>query len=90
MAMIGDVAGSKRIGSAVGLSNALWQSGGVIVPSLVGYVFAVTQSFDFSFLLLAIGPLVGAVMMFGVPETKSFRPRGQSYAVPTTPTYQRD
>ncbi len=45
------------------MTNAFWGLGNVIVPTLVGYSFALNGSFSIAFLLLAAGPLFGAACM---------------------------
>jgi nitrate/nitrite transporter NarK len=62
-AMITEVAEPRVIGAATGSINALWQLGSVIVPSVVGLVFASTDSFQAAFIVLAAGPLLGAACM---------------------------
>ena len=62
-AMITEVAEPRVIGAATGSINALWQLGSVIVPSVVGLVFASTDSFQAAFVVLAAGPLLGASCM---------------------------
>ena len=62
-AMITEVAEPRVIGAATGSINAFWQLGSVIVPSVVGLVFASTESFQAAFLVLAAGPLLGASCM---------------------------
>lgn len=67
IAMVSEAAGPERTGTAVGVTNAIWQLGSVIVPLAVGYVFAETKSFEAAFLLLACGPFLAALIMLGVP-----------------------
>jgi sugar phosphate permease len=62
-AMITEVAEPRTIGAATGTINAFWQLGSVLVPSVVGLVFASTDSFQAAFVVLAAGPLLGALCM---------------------------
>jgi sugar phosphate permease len=62
-AMITEVAEPEIIGAATGSINAFWQLGSVIVPSVVGLAFASTDSFRVAFLVLAAGPVLGALCM---------------------------
>lgn len=64
--MIAEVAGLGLAGSAVGLTNAVWQLGSVIVPVVVGAVFDATGSFHAAFITLALGPAFGALCMLFV------------------------
>jgi len=54
--------------TATGMINALWQLGSVIVPSIVGVVFAASGSFAAAIAILAAGPLMGTFCMFAVRE----------------------
>ncbi|MEW2358869.1 MFS transporter [Spirillospora sp. NPDC029432] len=69
-AMIPGLSGGRLAGSAAGATNAVWQLGSVIVPVVIGAVFSATGSFYAAFLALAVGPLVGAVLMFFVREKR--------------------
>ena len=55
-------------GTATGLTNAVWQLSGAVVPLAVGGVFQATGSFDAAFAVLAAGPLFGVVMLLFVRE----------------------
>jgi sugar phosphate permease len=70
-AMVTEVAGIALAGSATGLSNAIWQTGSILVPMVVGVVFQWTGSFQAAFVALAAGPLFGAVCMMFVRETRA-------------------
>ncbi|MGH9680161.1 MAG: MFS transporter, partial [Candidatus Acidiferrales bacterium] len=61
-------------GSATGLTNAIWQLSGAIVPIAVGRVFQATHSFSMAFLVLAAGPAAGVLVLLFVQERK--RPAG--------------
>lgn len=71
-AMVAEIAGPTLVGSATGSTNAFWQLGSVIVPVAVGVVFQSTHSFGAAFIALALGPLVGTVIMFAVRERHLF------------------
>jgi sugar phosphate permease len=75
------LAGERLTGSAAGATNAVWQLGSVIVPVVVGGVFASTHSFYAAFLTLAAGPLLGIFCMLGVREARPTRRRGASEPV---------
>lgn len=66
IALVSDIAGAGRTGTAVGITNAVWQLGSVIVPIAVGLVFSATESFSAAFLALAAGPLLAALMVIPV------------------------
>lgn len=69
VALVPRLVSSNVVGSAAGMSNAMWQIGSVLVPLAVGAVFAATDnSFMAALLTLAAGPLVGMVIMFFVNE----------------------
>jgi ACS family glucarate transporter-like MFS transporter len=70
VAMVPGLSG-RRLASAAGAANAVWQLGSVIVPVVVGAVFQATGSFHAAFAALAAGPLAGAVLMFFVRERKN-------------------
>jgi sugar phosphate permease len=72
-AMVTEVAGLRRAGSATGITAGLWQMGSVIVPVAVGLVYQTTSSFYMAFVTLAAGPLLGAICMFFVREVESPR-----------------
>ena len=59
---------SRLAASAIGVSNAAFQVGSVLVPLAVGMVFQSTSSFNLAFITLAIGPLVGGVAILAVRE----------------------
>jgi len=67
-AMITERVDTHMTATATGVINALWQLGSVIVPSVVGLVFAATGSFPAAFAILAAGPLIGTLCMFAVRE----------------------
>lgn len=65
------LSGRRSAGSAAGAVNAFWQLGSVLVPSVIGPVFASTGSFALAFATLAAGPLLGAVICLFVREPRS-------------------
>lgn len=69
-AMITEPVDRSVTATAVGVVNAFWQLGSVIVPSIVGAVFAATGSFQAAFIILAAGPLLGTFCMLGVRENR--------------------
>jgi MFS transporter, ACS family, glucarate transporter len=73
VAMIPTLSGEGLVGSAAGATNALWQLGSAIVPIVLGAVFAATHSFFAAFATLAVGPLIGALLMLGVREERADR-----------------
>ncbi|PWH06231.1 MFS transporter [Brachybacterium endophyticum] len=70
-ALILDYAGAEEAGSAAGTLNAVWQLGSVVVPTVVGAIFAATDSVYSAFVTLAIGPLLAALLM--LPLSGRFR-----------------
>lgn len=68
VAMIPKLVRDGVVGTAAGVSNATWQLGSVIVPVVVGAVFGATGSFLAAFATLAIGPLIGLLLMLPVRE----------------------
>ena len=67
-AMVAEAAGRGLASSGAGVTNAFWGLGNVIVPSLLTATFAASHSFVLACVLLAIGPLLGAVCMAFVPD----------------------
>lgn len=67
--MVAEAAGPALAASAAGVTNAFWNLGNVIAPSLVGLVFQATNSFQAAFAVLAAGPALGAVCMLFTRET---------------------
>lgn len=70
-ALILDYAGHGRAGSAAGTLNAFWQLGSVVVPSVVGAVYASTGSVHSAFVTLAAGPALAALLM--LPLSQRFK-----------------
>ena len=69
--MVAEASGSSLAASGAGVTNAIWGFGNVIVPSLLGVVFAQTGSFVLACLTLSAGPLFGAVCMVFVTERRA-------------------
>jgi len=67
-AMITEKVDRSLTATATGVINAFWQLGSVIVPSVVGVVFAATGSFQAAFAILAAGPVIGLLCMLAVRE----------------------
>ena len=67
--MVAEASGSGLAASGAGVTNAFWGLGNVIVPSVLGLVFAQTGSFVLACLTLSLGPLLGAICMVFVRET---------------------
>lgn len=72
-ALIGEAAGVARSGAATGLTNAIWQLGSVIVPSAVGLLYQLTDSFYAAFIALAAGPVLAGLCMLLVREAAAAR-----------------
>jgi len=62
-ALIAEVGGMRAAGTATGATNAIQQLGGVVVPVVIGAVFAQTHSFTAAFLAMAAGPALAAPIM---------------------------
>lgn len=69
-AMVQDLAAPGTAGSAAGTVNAVWQLGSVVVPTVVGLVFAATDSVYSAFVVLAIGPVVGLLVTLLINEKR--------------------
>ena len=67
-ALIGETVGVARTGAATGVTNAIWQLGSMIVPSVIGLIYQSTESFLFAFIALAIGPMLATIAMLKVEE----------------------
>jgi len=65
------LSGRRSAGSAAGAVNAFWQLGSVLVPAVIGPVFAASHSFALAFATLAAGPLLGAVIAYFVREPRA-------------------
>lgn len=83
VAMIPKLVPDGVVGTAAGMSNATWQLGSVIVPVVVGAVFASTGSFFAAFATLAVGPLIGVLLMIPVRELQA---RGATTVAPGSVT----
>lgn len=69
IALVSEIAGAQRTGTVIGITNAVWQLGSVIVPIAIGLVFSTTGSFCAAFLALAAGPLIAALLVIPVRYT---------------------
>lgn len=69
-AMITETVDRSMTATATGVINAFWQLGSVIVPSVVGVVFAATNSFQAALIVLAAGPFVGIFCMLAIGSSK--------------------
>jgi ACS family glucarate transporter-like MFS transporter len=69
--MVAEASGRNLASSGAGVTNAFWGLGNVIVPSLLGLVFARTGSFELACATLSAGPLFGAVCMMFVSERRT-------------------
>lgn len=67
-ALVGETVGLARTGAATGVTNAIWQLGSLIAPSVVGLVYQASVSFSAAFLTLAIGPFFAVLAMLKVKE----------------------
>ncbi len=65
-ALVAELAGTARAGTASGATNAFWQIGNMAVPAVVGLVFARTLSFGWAFATLAAGPLFAVLCLLAV------------------------
>lgn len=74
--MTAEQVGVSKAGSGAGVANAVWQSGSAFSPLFVGFAFQHWNSFSLAFLVLAAGPLLGAVCMLFVNEATSARDGG--------------
>lgn len=58
----------RHVGSAFGFANTSWQLGGVFAPIAVGAVFGATGSLLLALSVLAIGPLLGVILLLPIRE----------------------
>ena len=58
----------RFVGGAFGLANTAWQLGGVFAPIAVGAVFSATGSLFLAFGVLALGPLLGVLLLLPIRE----------------------
>ncbi|WP_223942619.1 MFS transporter [Arthrobacter sp. StoSoilB22] len=78
------LSGKTLAGSAAGGVNAVWQLGSVAAPALVGAVYQATDSFYSAFVILAIGPFVGALMACFIRAPRPGKSAGDRDAAETT------
>jgi predicted MFS family arabinose efflux permease len=74
LTMISAYAGERLTGSATGTVNSFWQLGSTIVPTVIGMVFAATESFQSAFFTLAAGPLLAIVPLLAIRASCACRP----------------
>ncbi|MBR8030145.1 MFS transporter [Burkholderia cenocepacia] len=80
-AIITEIVGVRLAASAIGISNAIFQIGAVLVPLAVGVVFQSTRSFNLAFLTLATGPLLGGAAMLMVKEASESGGKQEMYRI---------
>lgn len=61
--LVAEVGGVAVAGTATGVTNALQQMGGVVVPIAVGFAFQHSHSFFGALAMMAIGPLIAMAVM---------------------------
>ncbi|MDF2572997.1 MAG: major facilitator superfamily 1 [Sporomusa sp.] len=61
--IVGELVPKNMIGTASGLSNAIWQLGSLISPLVFGAVLDATNSYFYGFVSLAVGPIIGAFLV---------------------------
>ena len=74
--MVAEASGARMAASGAGFTNAFWGLGNVVVPSVVGLVFAATGSFALAFVTLAVGPLAGAACLAFTSNVALAKPDG--------------
>jgi sugar phosphate permease len=62
--LVAEVGGGETAGTTTGLTNALWQLGGVTVPVAIGFVFGHTHVFAYAFGAMAVGPGLASIVMW--------------------------
>ncbi|MBR8030144.1 MFS transporter [Burkholderia cenocepacia] len=68
--MVTELAGLELAGTAVGITNAIFQVGTTAVPIIVGYAYAQSGSFLAAFSVLALGPAVAVICLLFVRESR--------------------
>ncbi len=67
--------GESAAAASIGLINCIGNLGGFIGPSAVGFVLARTHSYPLGMIILALGAMLGAIVLLGVrvepPEPKA-------------------
>lgn len=61
--MIAEIAGKDRSATATGISNVMFQIASILSPLALGISIDITHKFDSIWYILALGPLVGIVVM---------------------------
>lgn len=59
---VGEAVPRHLVGTAVGFANTLWQVGSITAPLAVGAVVDATHNYTYVFMVLAIGPIAGALL----------------------------
>lgn len=72
--LVSEEATTELTGSATGVSNAVWQLAGAVVPLVVGSVFQKTHSFSAAFYVLAAGPIFGTLMISFIKKKRALAP----------------
>jgi len=67
---VGELVELRLVGSATGLVNTIWQLGSLFSPLAVGAVLDATQNYTYAFATLAIGPVLGALVILLVTDKK--------------------
>ncbi len=65
---IGELVEPRLVGSATGLVNTIWQLGSLISPLAAGAVLDATRNYAYVFVILALGPIMGALIILAVKE----------------------
>jgi MFS family permease len=61
--MIAEIAGRDRSATATGISNVIFQIASILSPLALGMSIDITHTFHSIWYILAVGPLVGIVVM---------------------------
>ena len=61
--MIAEIAGKDRSATATGISNVMFQIGAILAPLALGMSIDMTHTFHSIWYILALGPLVGILVM---------------------------
>ena len=61
--MVAEIAGKARSATATGISNVMFQIGSILAPIALGMSIDITKSFNSIWYIMALGPLVGILVM---------------------------
>lgn len=61
--MVGESVEPALVGTATGFVNTIWQLGSLLSPLVIGAVIDATSSFFLGFVTLAIGPILGTIIV---------------------------